>query len=157
LERDLLDRGDGITVLLHNPGKGTVLLLRQPRILTTVHGFDDGTKIEACNGMVESEDPRTDAHREVEEETDHRIAKLSPIGEVYASPGGSLELVHIFLGEYDEGTRVTEGGGNPNEGEDIEILEVPVPTAMQWIEDKAIRDARTIIALQHLYMKMLRN
>jgi len=151
-DRDLLDRGDGITVLLYNRPRRTVLLLRQPRIVATMTGDPIGETIEACNGMVSSGDPEQCALREVEEETGHRLLRLEPITSVYASPGGSLEKIHIFLGEYDETTRVSPGGGLGHEGEDIQLLEIELQLAMQWIRDKVIIDARTIVALQHLHL-----
>ena len=40
-DRDLLDRGDGVTTLLHNPERGTVLLLRQPRVMVAMRGAND--------------------------------------------------------------------------------------------------------------------
>lgn len=152
-DRDLLDRGHGVTVLLYNLARGTFLLLRQPRIIATVSGFDSGETIEACNGLMDSADPQACALREVEEETGHRPASLIPVGSFYASPGGSLELIHIFLAEYDQNTRVAEGGGNPAEGEDIELLEVSVRQAMEWIAGGVIRDARTVLAIQYFLLQ----
>ena len=152
LERDILNRGDGVTVLLYNLVRGTVLLLRQPRIIATVSGFDSGETIEACNGLMETANPQECALREIEEETGHRPTSLIPVGSFYASPGSSLELVHIFLAEYDHHTRVGKGGGNAIEGEDIELIEITVDEAMRWIVDGRIRDARTILAIQHFFL-----
>jgi GDP-mannose pyrophosphatase NudK len=154
IDRDLLNRGDGVTVLLYNLVRGTVLLLRQPRIIATVSGFDSGETIEACNGLMETANPQECALREVEEETGHRPTSLVPIGSFYASPGSSLELVHIFLAEYDHHTRVGEGGGNAVEGEDIELIEITVDEAMRWILDGRIRDARTILAIQYFFLRV---
>ncbi len=83
--------------------------------------------------------------REIEEETGHRPTSLIPVGSFYASPGSSLELIHIFLAEYDHHTRVAKGGGNAIEGEDIELIEITIDEAMRWIVDGRIRDARTIL------------
>jgi hypothetical protein len=49
--RDRLDRGHGVTVLLYNLRKKTVLLLKQAAIIATV----SGETIEARNGLVECE------------------------------------------------------------------------------------------------------
>lgn len=43
---------------------------------------------------------------------------------------------------------VGEGGGLGHEGEDIEVLEVDVPTALRWMEDGTICDGRSVLALQ---------
>jgi GDP-mannose pyrophosphatase NudK len=147
-DRDLLARGDGVTVLLYNRTKETFLLLRQPRIVATLSGFDSGETIEACSGVMETGNPRECASREVEEETGHRPMSWIQVGSFYASPGSSLEIVHIFMAEYNDDTRVRAGGGNAHEGEDIELIEINVREAMQWILDGRIRDARTVLAMQ---------
>ena len=153
-DRDLLDRGDGVTVLPYNRARQTVLLLRQPRIVATMNGGATGETIEACNGLIErGESAMECALREVEEEVGHRLARLQPVTEVYASPGGSLEMVHLFIGGYDDTTRVAEGGGIAEEGEDIEALEVTLAQAMQWVEEGVIRDARTMLVLQHVVLQ----
>jgi nudix-type nucleoside diphosphatase (YffH/AdpP family) len=148
-DRDLLDRGDGITVLLCNRARRTVLLLMQPRVVATVRGKDSSETIEACNGQMEDETPLECALREVEQETGHRLTQLHAIGAVYASPGASLEIVHLFWGEYSESTKVSAGGGLAHEGEDIELLEASMDQAMRWIAEGVICDARTILTLQY--------
>ncbi|MGG2473854.1 GDP-mannose pyrophosphatase, partial [Rhizobium sp. BR5] len=40
-------------------------------------------------------------------------------------------------------------------GEDIAVLEIPLPEAMQMIYRGDIRDAKTIILLQHLAIRLL--
>lgn len=154
-DRELLDRGDGVTVLLCDRRRRTVLLLKQSRVIARVRSeainrrFGTQT-IEACNGQVESgEIPLVCALREVEQETGHRLHGLQAIGGVYASPGGSLEIVHLFWGEYSDETRAGLGGGLAEEGEDIEVFETAIDEAMRWVQDGTICDARTILTLQH--------
>jgi GDP-mannose pyrophosphatase NudK len=146
-DRDLLDRGHGVTILLYNRQKKSVLLLKQPRIIATLSGIDGGETIEACNGLVEGEEPLVCAYREAEEETGHRPTQLTQVNVVYASPGASLELVYLFIGEYDNSTAVTQGGGILHEGEDIEVLEVSLCQALRWRDEPVIRDARTMLLL----------
>jgi hypothetical protein len=45
------------------------------------------------------------------------------------------------------------GGGVHKEGEDIEILEVDLKQAVKWVENRHIRDGRSIILLLHLYLQ----
>ena len=72
---------------------------------------------------------------------------------MYASPLGSLEIVHLFMGGYSDETRITDGGGVHSEGEDIEIVEVGLQQAMDWIKDRYIRDGRSIILLLRLCLQ----
>lgn len=156
-DRDLLDRGNGVTVLLYNLATRTLLLLKQPRIIATLSQVQFDETIEACNGLMETADPEACALREVEEEVGHRPTSLIPIGSFYASPGSSLELVFIFLAAYDKNTRVSKGGGIASEGEDIELIEVDIDQALEWIWDGTIRDARTILAIQCFYLRILKS
>lgn len=152
-DRDLLDRGDGITVLLCHPRRGTVLLLRQARITAAMRHGGKGYTVEACNGLVgRGEDPLSCAVREVREETGQTVDGLVKVGEVYASPGASLELVHLYLGTYDEHLE-GDGGGLQEEGEDIEVFETSLEQAMLWMKDGTICDGRTILVLQHAFIE----
>lgn len=156
-DRDLLDRGHGVTVLLYNRQRRTVLLLRQPRIIATMHGLGHGQTLEACNGLMEGPDPEASAMRELEEEAGQRPLSLQPVGTFYASPGSSLELVHIYLAEYSDTTRVEgRGGGIAAEGEDIELIEVSLRQAAEWLRDGSLPDARTCLALSYLLLFELR-
>ena len=149
MERDLHARGDGVTVLLYSRERGTVLLLRQPRIVATLRGDTSGETIEACSGHHESETPEESARLEVLQETGFLPRNLTPIASVYGSPGGALELIHLFTAEYSE-PREGAGGGLRNEGEDIEVFEVTLSDALAMMREGAIRDARTMLLLQHV-------
>lgn len=149
LDRDLNARGDGVTVLLYSRERSTVLLLRQPRIVATLRGDVSGETLEACSGLMETSNPAECARREIFEEIGCIPQNLTPVATVYASPGGSLELVHLFLAEYT-GSRHSTGGGLRSEGEDIEVLEMPLTDALERMRRGEIRDARTMLLLQHI-------
>ncbi len=152
-DRDLLDRGNGVTVLLYNRERQTLLLLRQPRIVATVHSMDGGNTLEACSGQMETDDPEACAFRELEEEAGHRPISLQRVGTFYAGPGSSLELIHVFIAEYSDATRVANaGGGVTTEGEDIELVEVPIRQAAEWLRRGELHDARTCLALSYLLL-----
>ena len=154
LDRDLNARGDGVTVLLYNRPRRSVLLLRQPRIVATLRGDPSGETLEACSGHHESETPEESARLEVIQETGYLPLHLTPVASVYGSPGGSLELIHLFIAEYT-GNRQGSGGGLRAEGEDIEVLEVPLTEALSLMRSGAIRDARTMLLLQHVALENL--
>ena len=44
------------------------------------------------------------------------------------SPGSVTEKLHFFVAEYDPSMQVGSGGGIADEGEDIEVLELPIDT-----------------------------
>jgi len=47
------------------------------------------------------------------------------------------------------GERISSGGGNASEGEDIEVLELPFDNALAQVASGEIRDAKTILLLQY--------
>jgi hypothetical protein len=65
--------------------------------------------------------------------------------EAYMSPGSVTEKLFFFIGEYE--TRVTDSAGNFHEGEEIEVLELTLAEALEWIGDGRIQDGKTIILL----------
>ena len=87
--------------------------------------------------------------REAEEELGFRVHDLREAGNVFMSPGALTERVSLFIGTYSPDDRITNGGGVATEGEDIEVIELPLATAYGMIASGEIVDAKTIILLQH--------
>jgi nudix-type nucleoside diphosphatase (YffH/AdpP family) len=147
--RETYDRGNGAVLLLFNAERGTVVLTRQFRFPTYVNGCRDGLLIEACAGLLDGEDPLTCIRREAQEETGFAIRAPHKILEAYMSPGSVTEKLHFFVAEYDPEARLSPGGGDANEGEDIEVMEVTLPSALQMIADGVVQDGKTIMLLQY--------
>ena len=72
------------------------------------------------------------------------------------SPGSVTERIHFFIGEYQPGDRVGAGGGLEEEGEDIEVLELGFEQALAMVQSGEIVDGKTIMLLQHLELRMLK-
>ncbi len=70
------------------------------------------------------------------------------------SPGSVTEKLHFFVAEYDASMRIGAGGGHPDEGEDIEVLELSIDEALAMIADGRIVDAKTIMLLQYAALKI---
>ncbi|MCK8787220.1 NUDIX domain-containing protein [Roseomonas sp. NAR14] len=146
LRREVCVSRRSVAVLLADPARGTVLLVRQPRVPALVNG-DDPLLLEACAGNIDDgESPEAAARREVEEETGHAIARLRPLFELYPSPGISSERLCLFQAEI--GPRIGQGGGMTEEGEDIALVEMPFDEAWAMMERGGIVDAKTVILLQ---------
>ncbi len=154
-DRDLNARRDGVTVLLRSLERGTVLLLRQPRIVATLRGDSSGETLEACSGLLDGDSPEECAREEALQETGYEALNLTPVASVYASPGGSLELIHLFTADYTEASH--PGGGLRSEGEDIEVIEMTLDDALTRVSRGEIRDGRTILLLQHAALEQFRS
>lgn len=147
--REVYDRGNGAVILLYNAARRTVLLTRQFRMPAYVNGCDDGLLIEACAGLLDGEDPAACIRREAEEETGFRVRAPRQVLEAYMSPGSVTERLHFFVAEYEDCDRVSAGGGDVSEGEEIETLAVGLDEAMRMVDAGEIRDGKTIMLLQY--------
>lgn len=148
LAREVYDHGHGAAILLCDPARNTVLLVRQFRVPALLGG-DGGAILEVAAGLLDGLDPLTCAIKEAEEETGHRPRHVRHAFDAYLSPGSVSEKIACFVGEYDAGTRVSGGGGLIEEGEEIEVVELPFAQACAMISTGGILDAKTIMLLQH--------
>ncbi|WP_200876516.1 NUDIX domain-containing protein [Amycolatopsis rifamycinica] len=146
-QRETYDRGNGATVLLYDVEGGTVLLTRQFRYPVYVNDHPDGMFVETAAGLLDADDPETAIRREAQEETGVRIGALEHVFDVYTSPGSVTERLHCYAAPYDPADR-GRGGGIAEEGEDIEVLELPFTKALEMIGTGEIADAKTIMLLQ---------
>ncbi len=151
--REAYDRGNGATILLHNPAADTVILTRQFRLPTFVNGNPTGMLIEACAGLLDDEHPDIAIVRETEEETGYRLTAVHKVMEAYMSPGSVTERLFFYLAEYSPATERHGGGGI--EEEEIEVLELPLAQALAMVATGEIQDGKTIMLLQHLRLQQL--
>jgi len=88
------------------------------------------------------EKPLLGAKRELLEETGFRAKHWSKLALIYVSPGFLAEWMQIYLAE-----GLTAGQTQPDEDEYIEMRQVPLSQALQWVESGKIIDAKSIVAL----------
>ncbi|MRW91568.1 NUDIX domain-containing protein [Duganella sp. FT80W] len=146
--RETYDRGHGATILLYNRAQRTVVLVRQFRFPTYGNGHD-GFLIEAAAGLLDQASPEERIKAEVEEETGYRVGEVRKVFEAFMSPGSVTERLYFFVAEYDPASRPSQGGGIAEEGEDIEVLELPMEQALNMIATGDIADGKTIMLLQY--------
>ena len=147
--REVYDRGNGAVILLYNSTNKTVVLTRQFRLPTYLNGNTSGMVIEACAGLLDTENPEECIIRETEEETGYRLSSVKKVFQSFMSPGSVTEILHFFIGEYQPNMKVSDGGGLAEEHENIEVLEYPFQEAYQMIASGEIIDAKTIMLLQY--------
>ena len=151
--REIYDRGNGAVLLPYNLAHRTVLLVRQFRYPAFVNGYDD-LLIEAAAGLLDDAEPEVRIRAEVEEELGYRLGVVTKVFEAFMSPGSVTEILHFFVAEYDASMRIGDGGGHPDEGEDIEVLERTIDEALAMVADGRIRDAKTIMLLQYAALNL---
>jgi nudix-type nucleoside diphosphatase (YffH/AdpP family) len=147
LKHEVYRHGLAAAVLLYDPKRGVVALVRQFRAGAYL---SDGAlmTIEACAGMLDGDAPQACALREVFEETGIAIREARHAFSAYMSPGGMTEKIACFIAAYGEADRFGRGGGvDPDEH--IEVLEIPFGEALTMIERGEIADAKTIALLYY--------
>ena len=109
--------------------------------------------VEIVAGMAhEDEDPEAVARRETLEETGLEVSDLVPVARYMPSPGGSSEVVQVYIGHVD-----AEGAGGihgvEDEGEDIRVFRLSVSDAMAMLDEGRIDTAITLMSLIRLTRK----
>jgi ADP-ribose pyrophosphatase len=127
----------GAAVILPLVDDDHVCLIKNYRIAV------DAELIELPAGTIDPpEDPLDTARRELLEETGYRASTLEKLYEYWVSPGILSERMHFFVAR-----DLTPGLARPERGEQIKTLVVSWSEALAMIDDRRIRDAKTIIGL----------
>jgi len=150
--REVYDRGHGAVCLLFDPDTECVLLTRQFRLPAWFSGKDPFVT-EAPAGLLEGAQPEERMRAELMEETGFQVSRLEHLFDILMSPGSVTEYLAFFTGTYHLKDKVSEGGGEPSEGEDIEVMHVPLNKALTMVRSGEIADAKTIILLQELALR----
>jgi len=115
-----------------------ILLLRQYRYAT------GGDIYEVPAGMRTGPEESWEACalRELEEETGMRAGRLVPLTWIYTTPGFTDEVIHLFLA-----TDLSDGVSARDADEFVEVIRLPLSTALGWIGTGRIVDAKSIVTL----------
>ena len=160
--REAYDRGNGVTILVHDPVAGTVLLTRQFRLPVFLNGHPPT----ACSdrGRRPACWTRSGSRREAGDLAARgrggvwcaRRGHLERLFELFIEPGIGDRAGGVLHGAtYDtRRRRLGRGGFDPlNEGEDIEVLELALDDALAMVEAGEIADGKTVILLQWAAMR----
>lgn len=152
LDREVHDHGAAATVLLVDPARQSVILVRQFRPGAFLGGHPDGFLLETPAGLIDGDTPEAAIGREAMEETGYAVSGVRHLFDFYSSPGTLTEHVSCFAARIDATRRDGRGGGVEGEGEDIEIVEMGIDEACAQIAKGGIVDAKTIMLLQWLML-----
>jgi 8-oxo-dGTP pyrophosphatase MutT (NUDIX family) len=141
-EREVVAHPGAAAVLAHDGER--LFMVRQPREAV---GADALLELPAGKLDVDGESPLECARRELREEVGLRAGEWRELKWFYSSPGFSDERIYVF-----EATDLQRGEPDPDEGERIEVVEVPLAELDRAIEDCA--DAKSIIGLLLLRLRL---
>ena len=127
----------GAAIILPLFDDGTVLMERQFRYPIGQH------MLELPAGKLEPDEaPIETAKRELLEETGYVAAEWRELGHLHPCIGYSDERIDFFLAR-----KLEFKGAQPDEGEFLETLRVPLAESLDWIRRGRITDAKTILGL----------
>ncbi|MEM9103226.1 MAG: NUDIX domain-containing protein [Pseudomonadota bacterium] len=150
--REIFDRGESAALLLYDPLLDNVILVEQFRTaaIQQLNYVKSPWLLEVVAGMVDKDrTPEEVVIAEAKEEANCKVDELFPICHYLVSPGGTSELIHLFLGT----TKSENAGGVyglASENEDIKVHVVKRDLAYEWTKTGRIVNAVTIMALQWL-------
>jgi ADP-ribose pyrophosphatase len=146
---------NGVTVeleLVRHPGAAVVVPMKDERTVVLIRQYRyaaGGYIYEIPAGKLNpGENPLDCATRELEEEIGYRAGRLEPIISILSAPGFTDEVLHLF-----KGTELIRGRQALGDDEVLEVLELPLEKAVALISDGTIRDAKTIVGLQTVYLQ----
>jgi nudix-type nucleoside diphosphatase (YffH/AdpP family) len=145
--REAYDRGNGATILLYDPDAATILLTRQFRLPVYLNGHPDGMLLETPAGLLDDEDAEAAIRREAQEETGVQVGQVQRLFELFMSPGSVTERVAFFAAAYTAGG-AHHHAGVADEGEHIEVVELPFSRALEMVASGEIADGKTVVLLQ---------
>jgi nudix-type nucleoside diphosphatase (YffH/AdpP family) len=134
-------------VLLFDPARAVVLLVRQFRLAAWLEGAPQ-PMTEVCAGMLDGDEPEACVIRESLEETGVAIVRARHVFDAFVSPGATTENIACFVAPSGARDRVGVGGG-VDADERIAIIEPSLDEAIAMIERGEICDAKTIALLYY--------
>jgi len=150
------------TVTLPNGVTVDLETIRHPGAAAVVPMKDDGTVIlirqfrHAAGGFIyeipagklnPGETPLACACRELEEEIGYRAGSFELLTSIFTAPGFADEVIHVY-----RATGLTPGRQQLDRDEVLEVIPLPLAEAVDMIADGRIRDAKTIVGLQSVYI-----
>lgn len=142
--------------IIKHPGAVAVLALTDENKIIMVQQYRkalDKVIVEIPAGKLEKgEEPDSTARRELEEETGYACESLTPLISFYTSPGFADELVHLFVAK---GLKKIDNPAGLDEDEFVDVLEISLEEAQEFVKNKKIYDAKTAYAVQYLQLQQL--
>ncbi len=155
LNVDRVTLPNGATVdleVIRHPGAAAIVPMKDDKTVILIRQFRHaagGFIYEIPAGKLNpGEDPRDCAARELEEEIGYRASSFELLTSIFTAPGFADEVIHIY-----KGTGLTKGRQELDHDEVLNVVELPIEKAIAQIQDGTIRDGKTIVGLQAVYLQ----
>ncbi|PLT34800.1 NUDIX hydrolase [Bacillus sp. V5-8f] len=153
-EVELPDGNRSKREIIKHPGAVAVIAVTNENKIVMVEQYRKALErslVEIPAGKLEKgEDPVDSACRELEEETGYGCESMQHITSFYTSPGFADEIVHLY---FARGIQKKQNAASVDEDEFVEVYELSLEEAEQYMEEGKIRDAKTAYAVQYLQLR----
>ena len=140
--------------IIKHPGAVAIIALTDDNKIVMVEQYRKALEriiVEIPAGKLEKgEDPGVCARRELEEETGYICEQMELLVSFYTSPGFADELVHVYIAA---GLSKKEDAASLDEDEFLNVEELTLDEAIQYIKEQKIYDAKTVYAVQYLQLQ----
>ena len=138
---EIVRASDSVAILLYNEDSDAFVCVRQFRPAVYLQDrATNGVTVELCAGILDKDlSLEKTASEEVLEECGFEVApdSLQKITSFYTSVGFAGSKQHLYFAKVNESMRVSSGGGVEGE-EMIEVVEIPLNEAREFIFDESI-------------------
>ena len=143
---EMMERGNAVAVLGHDPGRDEIVLVNEFRpglIVAGEYPYRDNL----VAGSIESDETALEAAvREMREEAGLVLSHPVLIHPgAFVSSGGTSEKISIVYGTVDT-SRAGGVHGNPSENEDILTVVLPAKVFIDRVRSGEINDLKTLVA-----------
>ncbi|WP_163101119.1 NUDIX domain-containing protein [Peribacillus alkalitolerans] len=142
--------------IVKHPGAVAVIAITDEGRIIMVEQYRKAMErslVEIPAGKLEpGEEPLNTAKRELDEETGYECETMEPLISFYTSPGFADEIIHLFVAK---GLKKKDESAACDDDEFVELLELTLEEAMQYIKEEKIQDAKTAYAVQYLQLQQL--
>ena len=149
VRRDLVRLPDGASTereYIEHPGAVMIIPLLESGELVMERQYRYPLRrdiLELPAGKIDpGESPLACARRELLEETGYVASNWRYVGTTHPMAGYSDERIEIYLAR-----GLTHQGANPDDDEHLEVFKLPLATALEWVREGRITDAKTVIGL----------
>jgi len=154
LNIDTVTLPNGVTIdleMVRHPGASAVVPLKDDGTVILIRQFRHaagGFIYEIPAGKLHpGEDPMACAARELEEEIGYQAGTLELLSSILTAPGFTDEVIHVY-----KATALKKGRQNLDRDEVLEVVDMPLQEAIAMIQAGAIRDAKTMVGLQSVFI-----
>lgn len=153
VHRDIIELPNGkqsFREVVEHPGGVMIAPLKEDGSLVFVRQFRypfHKNILELPAGKLEKgENPKEAGIRELTEEVGATAKNVVPIGQIYPTPAYCSEIIYLFCA-----TGLTFGKQHLDDGEFLEMVEIPLEKAFEMVINNEISDAKTVAGVLKIH------